>query len=582
MDPIKVDFQNRDFGPFSRVFNKDQVVIPPEKAAKKIIINILLTLLTAVIGYYVMLPAINFKDIEFYFYIALVAFSYPIFAFFTSRALTRPEYMPYVKKQWMVPGLLIVFLILFLVGGIATSAIVFRAHSYSKMMPVKIGNFAKEVEETDFSSVPMLDKLSAQKLGARKMGELSEWVSQYEDAEYYTQINYKNRPVRVTTLRYANIIKWFTNMKNGLPAYMVVDMTTQNVDVIKLKEGIKYSPSEHFNRLLKRHLRFNYPTYMFDEPNFEIDEDGKPYWICARINKTIGLFGGTDVAGVVLVDAVTGKSIYNDIADFIANDDFKWVDRVYSSDILVEQYNYKGQYSGGFWNSILGQEGVQITTEGENYLALNQDVYMYTGVTSVTSDQSIIGFILSNQRTKETTYYKIAGAKEYSAMGSAEGKVQQYSYEATFPLLLNISGQPTYFMSLKDTEGLVKMYSMVNVEQYQIVVTGTTLAECLQAYKDETSKELGVDLKIDADEIEDKISNQDKNNSDSVTGKIIDIRSAVINGDTYYYFKLDNEKPYFSVKASSFENAVILNKGDEITVKYKKADADIIAAISVD
>ena len=430
----------------------------------------------------------------------------------------------------------------------------------------------------------MLDKDSAQKLGGRKMGELSEWVSQYEDAGYYTQINYKNRPVRVTTLKYANIIKWFTNMKNGLPAYMVVDMTTQNVDVVKLKEGIKYSPSEHFNRLLERHLRFNYPTFLFDTPTFEIDEQGKPYWVCARLDKTIGLFGGTDVAGVVLVDAVTGKTVYYDIADFTADQSLKWVDRVYSTDLLVEQYNYQGQYSSGFWNSILGQEGVKITTEGENYLALKDDVYMYTGVTSVTSDQSIIGFILSNQRTKETTYYKIAGAKEYSAMGSAEGKVQQYNYEATFPLLLNISGQPTYFMSLKDTEGLVKMYSMVNVEQYQIVVTGTTLAECLQAYKDETSKELGVDLNIDPNKVEDDISNPDKNQNEnqSVTGKIVDIRSAVIDGNTYYYFKLDTAKPYFSVRVSSFAEAVILNKGDEITVKYVKSDADIIAAVSVD
>ena len=172
--------------------------------------------------------------------------------------------------------------------------------------------------------------------------------------------------------------------------------------------------------------------------------------------KTIGLFGGTDIQGAVLVNAVTGESQYYEEVP-------NWVDHVYDANLIMEQYDYYGMYHNGFINSIFGQRDVTHTTEGYNYIAIGDDVYMYTGVTSVTSDQSNIGFILSNQRTKETHFYSVAGATEASAQASAMSQVQQMRYVATFPLLLNIADQPTYFMSLKGEDGLVKMYAMVNV-----------------------------------------------------------------------------------------------------------------------
>ena len=188
------------------------------------------------------------------------------------------------------------------------------------------------------------------------------------------------------------------------------------------------------------------------------DEDGTPYWVCAKKEKTIGLFGGTDNHGAVLVNAITGESEY-------LTEPPEWVDHVYSAELIIEQYDYYGQYHNGFWNSIFGQRDVTVTTDGYNYLAEGDDVYLYTGVTSVGGDESNIGFLLSNQRTKETKYYPCAGATEYSAMDSAEGQVQNLRYTATFPLLLNVAEQPTYFMALKDASELVKMYAMVNVNQ---------------------------------------------------------------------------------------------------------------------
>ena len=562
---------------FTHVYNKNEVVIPPENSRKKVLINAILTIIVGAVGYYVMLPAFNLKDIKLYFWLGLIAISYPIFSFITSKALMRPEYLPYVKKNTLIPGAIICVIVLFVVVGALVSSVFFRAKDFSQIITVKEAKFSDEFKELDFKSVPMLDEESAKNLGGKQLGELSEYVSQYEDAEDYTQINYNGKPVRVTTLKYANIIKWFTNREQGIPAYMIVDMSTQKVEVVKLKdkgmENIKYTPNEHFGRYLPRHLRFQYPTYLFGDATFEIDDKGTPYWVCPRIDFKVGLFGGSDVIGVALVDATTGESKYYDIETINSKAELQWIDRIYSSELICEQFNYFGQYSGGFWNSILGQKDVKVTTEGSNYIALNDDVYMYTGVTSVTSDDSIIGFILTNQRTKDTKFFKQSGANEASAQQSAEGKVSDYGYTATFPLLMNIGNEPTFFMALKDAKGYVKMYSLVNVEQSQKAVASVKLVDCLQSYYNEMG------IKGDAKEELEKLSlldvvtdNKDDTKTENITaqGIITDIRSAVADGNTYYHIKLDSYDVWFKIAYKDSDDVLYLNNGDTVTFTVDK------------
>ena len=451
--------------------------------------------------------------------------------------------------------------------GAAIGWEVFRAGSYRDLLTVETGDFAADIKEISYDQIPMLDRDSAEKLGNRKLGELADMVSQFEVAGDYTQINYKGRPVRVTPLRYGDWIKWLNNRSDGLPAYLIIDMVTQNVDVVRLDQGIRYTTAEHFSRNLGRYLRFHYPTYLFDTPAFEIDEEGNPFWVCPRIKKTIGLFGGTDIAGAVLVNAVTGECTYYDAADVPA-----WVDHVYPAELIEQQYNYHGAYINGFINSLFGQRDVTVTTDGYNYLAIGDDVYMYTGITSVVSDESNIGFILSNQRTKETRFYTVAGAEEFSAMDSARGQVQQMNYTATFPLLLNIADQPTYFMALKDAAGLVKMYAMVNVSQYQIVATGSDVAECEGNYRQMLARNNLID-------------NSDANipaDTQEATGVLTDIRTAVIDGNSRYYLRLQGESVYYVLSAADAPQVVTLNTGDRVTITYRpQEDASILEATAV-
>ena len=523
-------------------------------AFTRTLINLGVTLLFGLGYFYFELPALNFHAEEFYVFVFLLCAVYCVCAVLTSgfQGEGVKGYFGFVKKQCTIPFLVLVALIAAIIIGGLTSWVVIRAGSYSKLLSIKDGDFASEVEEISYNQIPMLDEDSAARLGSRKLGELADMVSQFEILPSYTQINYQGRPVRVTSLAYGDLVKWFTNRSAGLPAYLIIDMVTQEAEVVRLDEGMKYTTAEHFGRYLPRHLRFHYPTYMFADPVFEINEEGEPYWVCPRMVKTIGLFGGTDIQGAVLVNAVTGESQYYEEVP-------NWVDHVYDANLIMEQYDYYGMYHNGFINSIFGQRDVTHTTEGYNYIAIGDDVYMYTGVTSVTSDQSNIGFILSNQRTKETHFYSVAGATEASAQASAMSQVQQMRYVATFPLLLNIADQPTYFMSLKGEDGLVKMYAMVNVQQYNIVETGSTVAECEANYR-RALADSGLISDGDAEAV--------PSDQEEISGAIAEIRTAVLDGNSYYFLRLEGQDTFYAVNAAENPLAVILNAGDQVTIAY--------------
>ena len=533
-----------------------------KKITGKIVLTVII-LIAVGIYYYVALPAINIHAAGFWTTLGLlIAFVTIIHAITQLRKRSKDNVIPLKSAEIQLKemkgvkfgaGLFLLTLLIFAIGNLLSSPII-NANKYQKLMEVKESDFTEDIQQTNYNTIPLLDKDSAELLGNRKMGSMVDMVSQFEVGSDYTQINYNDTPVRVTPLVYADEIKWLTNEKSGIPAYIRIDMATQNIECVKLEKAIKYSKSEYFNRNIYRHLRFHYPTYIFDDQIFfEIDDEGTPYWVCPVKKFNIGLFGGQTVGNVVLCNAVTGEC-----TDYPVEKVPNWIDKVYSAELLTELYNYYGIYKHGFFNSILGQKDCLKATNGYNYIALDDDVWVYTGVTSVSGDQSNVGFVLMNQRTMETKYYKIEGAIEDSAMSSAEGQVQNLGYQATFPLLLNISDQPTYFMALKDGAGLVKKYAMVNVQKYQWVAIGDTVKECEKAYVSLLATNGISEVKENSDIFE------------TISGKISAIAPIVIEGNTHYYIALENSDRLFDINMSD-ENLIAIIRyqiGDMIELTY--------------
>lgn len=523
------------------------------------LISIFITLALGGIYYYFALPAVNIHSQGFWEFIILLFVVLTVssgilqrkkfsFTQFKGQKGALRKTLKQSKLTYSLVILTVLLIVIFIIGTVLSSPIV-NAKKYQQLIHLEDGNFQDDIQQISYSEIPLLDKDSATLLGSRKMGSMVEYVSQFEVSDHYTQINYQNQPVRVTPLEYGNIFKWFSNRKSGIPAYIMIDMATQNIECVKLSEGIKYTDAEHFSRNIYRYLRFRYPTYIFDPINFEINEEGVPYWICPAKDYTIGLFGGEIIKNVVLVNAITGEHTNYKVEDVPT-----WVDRVYSSELLISYYNYYGTLKHGYFNTLFSQKDCLQTTEGYNYIALNDDVWMYTGVTSVGGDESLVGFILSNQRTAETKYYSISGAKEYSAMQSAEGKVQNLGYNATFPLLLNVANEPTYVLTLKDSAGLVKKYAMVNIEQYTIVSIGDTITECERNYITQLK--------------DSHLVSEDSEVAGTASGVISKIAQVVLEGNTHYYLMLEGYDDIFDVNLAENIGIVKYNEGDSIAFSF--------------
>ena len=522
---------------------------PQEKTKSgRIVLTAVLFVIQLLVQFYVSLPAINIQSPGFWTF----AGENLIILIVLTKILCKGSFAFYLRR---VCGTIIGLGVVLFFALCLLSSPIFQSHRYASLLKDSITQKEIEAYTPTIDNVPLLDKDSAARLANRALGNLVDEVSQFELYNTY-QVTVAGAPVRVQPLDYVGLVKWFMNRSTGIPAYITVDMKTQNTKIVRLEDGkgIQYSQQAYFNDNLLRHVRFHYPCDMLGDPHFELDESGNPYWVYPVLEHKIMLFSGTDVKGVITVDPVTGACVryeQGDIPD--------WIDNVYSPEIIMQQYDWYGSYQNGWLNSVIGQKGVVRTTEGYNYIPKGNDLYIYTGITSVVSDESNIGFIFTNLRTRETEFYEIAGAEEFSAMESAEGVVQHLNYDATFPILLMIEGQPTYTVALKDNAGLVKQYGMVNMSQYQIVATGSTIKDCQANYR-KLLENNGAEVTQSATE--------------EKTGVIDDVRTAVINGTTYYYIRLQGGEVYYILSAADNEQAVLLDTGDTVTLNVETTDKD--------
>ena len=572
-----------------------QAVVKPGKMPLRLLLCALITAVVGGIAYYMMLPALNVHDTQLYLFLILLVVVFAGSFFLVCRANKKAERLEYVKKKTLIPVVIVAVIAVVMLVGFLVGATIFRASAYSDLMTVQNSDFDRDFSDISYDEVPRIDASRAKTLADQQLGSLSQYKSQYVVADATTQINYRGVPCRVASLQYADVFKWVNNTKNGLPAYILIDVVSQKVTVVNCVEqfgsGIQYSPAEYFNEKLIRHLRFQYPTKLLDTPNFEIDESGHPYWVTASLTKKIGLFGGTDVQGAIVTDALSGESKYYPIDTVRKDKSLNWIDVVYSDQLLIEQYNYYGKLKKGFWNSIIFQNDVNVASSGNGYIAMDDDVWVYTGITSSKTDTSNFGFILCNQRTKEVRYYQNGGAIETSAMESAQDAVQNFGYAATFPILLDIEGQPSYFMSLYGDSNTVKGYALVSLEDKTAVGTGlidtnsdakalnTAVENYINAMKDKgwIAKTVNAaDYVKDEAEIATAGGEQTggaakpsakpsaPTDSKTVTGKITDIKSSVNDGNTVYYLQVDGV--YYYIRVTDCMQVLLLQKGDTVEI----------------
>ncbi|MCW6681218.1 hypothetical protein NHG33_08440 [Aerococcaceae bacterium NML130460] len=510
--------------------------------------------------YYIVLPPIHYASMQFWTFLFIICAGLVIIKLISDgiQAITLRELPQFnwsyklLVLPWFVLGLI------FILGQFIFSPLFF-AKQYAGMIDVQMVDFSTDFGETNTKEIPLIDRDTAIRLGNRKIGALSHLVSQFEAASDYTQVNVRNHPFRVTPLEYAGFFKWLNNFQEGIPNYLKVDMVTGDVTVETPKQVIRYSDADMFDRDVTRHLRFNYPFALFDKPSFEIDDEGNPYYIASTYGRNFFL-SEPEVTGLITLNAITGETTRYALADIPT-----WVDRVYGAELILHQLKMNGEYKNGFWNSLFAKEGVTMPTEGYNYLPLNDDMYLYTGITSVAADESNIGFVLVNMRTKEARMFPVTAAEEFSAMESAEGSVQEKGYKATFPLLINIKGNPMYILSLKDSSGLIKSYALIDVQNYQRVYIDSNVDRLIQQYVNDNQ------LTLNEEEITEETLVV-------FAGKIEQIQATVVDGNTVYYFMLDGKVYRAPIQLS--EQLPFVKEGQQ--VEFKATEDGVVRELEVE
>ncbi|MBO5207512.1 MAG: hypothetical protein J6C09_08040 [Clostridia bacterium] len=543
------------------------------KYTRRTLISVTVGSAFAFLLFYIFLPPINLRSVGFWVYLAVVALAYSLPFFnikFNSFVEIKKDVNGKIIKKarggeinkWaLLPTASVVAVLLI---GLIISSTLFNARRYAAIIEVQRYDFSEDMKESEeITHIALMDTESAMMLGNRTLGELSNTsaISQYTVSEAYTQINYKNTPKKVSNLEYDGFFKWIANSKNGIPGYVMVDPVKSSSEFVSLTAPMTYAESAYFHQDLERKLRFDYPTKIFESISFEVDDENNPYYIVSCSTPTVGLFGASDISEVIIFDPTSGESELVDVSSVP-----QWIDIVYTGDLATEKYNWYGTLSGGFINSVIGNVDCTQSTDDFGYIALEDDVWYFTGVTSAVSDDlSNIGFILTNARTGEYKFYPVIGAEEHSAMAAAEGEVQEKGYVASFPSLVNIAGEATYIMVLKDASGLVKLYALVNVENYSIVATGENQTEAMKEYK-RLLRANG----IESDGAEDTALTRDI--------EVHNLRDVTISGNSYVYIRVGNELYRGSV--ADDETLLFITVGSKITVTYTESDTEGIYIIT--
>ncbi len=529
----------------------------------KRIIPFFLLLLFAFLLFYFALPVINVG----FFGLPIVLFLLVLFGILFSLKFELYDQGKKVKiialpKRFLFVAAAIILLYIS-VGPLLTSLPMFRSQSYRELIG-KVHNgqeLSKHIAPISLDKIRVVDESLAMLLGEKILGSQPALGSQVEIGDFTIQ-KVDDELYWVAPLLHTGFFKWWRNSE-GTPGYVMVSATNErDVRLVQDIGGkpvkIKYQPEAFFGSQIQRHVYFNgYETVGLGDFEFEVDDNGKPFWVVSLYKKKVG-FAGNDAFGVLLVDAQTGEITEHSIKNTPI-----WVDRIHPIGFIEDQLNDWGEYIHGYWN--FSNEGKLQITEGLTLVyGQNHKSYWYTGISSVGKEESNVGFVLVDTRTKETTYYKQSGATEYAAQNSAKGKVQEKGYYASLPIPYLINNIPTYVMTLKDDGGLVKMFAMVAISDYTIVGVGNTMRETLMAYKNVYNM---ADNRINPDSV---------SNQKALKTTITRIENDVKNGNSFYYFTV-KDYPKIFVGSSQLSNELpVTQVGDSINVSFDVDNEEVI------
>lgn len=460
------------------------------------------------------------------------------------------------KKKYIIPVVLILApVVIFVVSNILSTPLFTWGILKNQIGKIEERNFEKDFEKFNVGEALVIDETLALRLAEKKLGEKPELVSQVKVTTPTIQL-YNNKLVWVVPLEHSGLFKWISNME-GTPGYIIVSATDQKDVTFVDNHKIKYQKEAYLHQDLKRKAQYRDLLSGLIDYSFELNEQGVPHWVITTYSNKF-LFNIPEATGAVVVNAETGKT-----EKYSINNLPKWIDRIQPEEFIISQINNNGKYINGILN--FSQKNMYKTSPEASIIYNNGRCYLFTGITSVSNDDGAIAFYLTDMINKKTYKYMMSGATENAAAMSAEGKVQNLGYKASSPILVNVDASPTYFMTLRDKEGLIKQYAFVNVEDYTTVGNGESKEEALNNYRKNMRNTPNVNVEVLNENIK------------KIEGTIKRIASENINNNLVYKFILNEiDNKVFEVNSKKSEYLALTMVGDKVKIEYIDNDKGII------
>lgn len=448
-----------------------------------------------------------------------------------------------------------------IVAAILVSTPIINASRYRNLIgEVKVKELDKSLPPIKIDSAPLVSKHMAEQAAQKKLSNIPALGSQVVLGELVKQ-NIGGKLYWVSFLEHSGIFQW--NNTGFTPGYVKVSATNvEDVDLVQEVGGkkiqMRYLTSAYLSDYAERRIYGEVKTLGIEDFSPEVDDEGNPFIVASLIDKAVG-FSGSDTVGVAVLNVQTGA-----VKIFKKDEVPAWIDRVHPEYIVYAQVNDWGNYVNGWFNPS-NKDQLMVSDYIDLVYGEDGHCYFYLGITSVGKDNGIVGFMLVNSRTKETTLYYVAGANEEVAAKSAEDVMPEKKYHSTNPLPFSVNGVPTYVMTLTDQNGIPRAYAMVNIQHYQVLAVADTLKNTYQLYLNKLAHGNRGDISID----------ENKSSLTKVSGVIDRIANDIKNGTTVYYLTLKNEDKIFSATSDLNEKLVLSKTGDTVEIQYEPSELKI-------
>ncbi len=443
----------------------------------------------------------------------------------------------------------------------------FRSGDYHGLIgDVKTSEWTTDMQQADPAHIMIVPRQLAQFMADKQLGDAEQALgSQYKVAyDYMTRQKINGELWWVVPLDYNGFSIWTS--EGFVPGYVKVhaEDPKRPVELVSDQKYV-YTPGAYFWDNLQRYLWSNgYMSKGLTEYSFEVDEDGKGWWVVSVFEPTIG-FSGEKITGVAVVDPINGETTFHP-KDEIP----EWIDRAVPKSFAREYMAKWGKYGQGWWNSWWGKKGLVDPTPMNDVAdavmfvyGSDGEPYWFTGITSSSSkDEALVGLMYLHSRTGAVMYFKTSGLNEQAVLKVINNEIAYKNWTGSDPILYNFYGRKVWVSTVLGQNGTFKSVAMVDAETNELYI-GDDQHIALRNLQNKTGL---------AGQLIAPTTGKERR---SFKGRVRRVSTEMTGDNTVYFLLLEGQQHALSGMSQLSSELVFTRDGDEVAGVYIETEEDV-------